>query len=137
MCNVNIHLVCYGIFVVFPDSGSVSGCFKAGNSLTMKGSNLQISFKVRKVLIERPWMEPNILQYTTLGIKGMKPAQWSNGSLDATTNKGLFPILPTACIVAKDIVIRADSFSDTITKVLSQNSENVRISTYMRKMTYK
>lgn len=136
MCNVNIHLVCYGIFVVFPDSGSVSGCFKAGNSLTMKGSNLQISFKVRKVLIERPWMEPNILQYTTLGIKEMKPAQWSTGSLNAKTNKGSFPLLPTACIVAKDVVIHADSFSDTFKKSMKETSEHA--SAKVRKtVTYK
>ena len=120
-------------------SGSVSGGFtrKTGNSsLTKEGSNLKISFKVRKVLIERTWMEPNILQYTTLGIKEMKPAQWSTGSLNAKTNKGSFPLLPTACIVAKDVVIHADSFSDTFKKSMKETSEHA--SAKVRKtVTYK
>ena len=106
-------------------SGSVSGGFtkKTGNSsLTKEGSDLEISFKVRKVLIERPWMEPNILQYTTLGIKEMKHAQWSTGSLNPKTNKGSFPILPTACIVAKDVVIHAGSFSDKFNTTMSSMS---------------
>ena len=62
-------------------SGSASGGFdkQTGNSeLTQKGSNLVIKFKVRKVLIHRPWLEPIILQYPTLGIKGLKSASWSS-----------------------------------------------------------
>lgn len=119
-------------------SGSASGGFtkKTGNSsLTQKGSNLKISFKVRKVLIERPWMEPNILQYTTLGIKEMKPAQWSTGSLNAKTNKGSFPILPTACIVAKDVVISAGSFSDKFNKTMESLSTHA--SARVRKINIK
>lgn len=96
-------------------SGSASaGLFKlSGNSsLTKKGSNLKISFKVRKVLIQRPWFQPNLMQYPALGIRGMTKGSWSTGQLDFQENKGIFPILPTAFVVARDVEISADSYSD-------------------------
>ena len=96
-------------------SGSVSGGFtrKEGNtSLSEKGSDVVISFKVRKVLIQRPWFETLLLNYPTIGIKGLGKGSWSTGKLDASTNKGQFPLLPTAFIVAKDVKISAKSYSD-------------------------
>ena len=83
------------------------------SSLVEKGSNLKISFNVRKVTIQRPWMDPFILQYPILGIKGLEAGAWSNGELDPETNKGAFPLLPTAMIVAKDIEISFDSSTST------------------------
>ena len=97
-------------------SGSVSGGFtkKSGNtSLTQSGSKLEISFKVRKVVINRPWVEEELLHYPTIGIKGLGEGSWSSGELDDKTNKGSFPILPTAFVVAKDVKITADSYSKT------------------------
>lgn len=108
-------------------SGSVGGGFSKRNgnsSLTQEGSDLKITFKVRKVIIERPWLEPAILQYSTLGIKGLDKGKWSTGTLDKT-NVGSFPVLPTACIVAKDIEIKANSFSETFEKQFSEQSEHV------------
>ena len=97
-------------------SGGASGGFtkKQGNtSLTQKGSNLKITFKIRKVLVQRPWFQPSIMQYPTLGINGVPQNSWSNGELSFKDNRGLFPILPTAFVVAKDVVIHADSFTKT------------------------
>ena len=110
-------------------SGSVGGGFskKNGNSsLTKEGSDLKISFKVRKVIIQRPWLEPAILRYSTLGIKGLDKGTWSTGKLDKS-NEGSFPLLPTACIVAKDVVIQAKSFSDTFEKQFSEQSEHASV----------
>ena len=110
-------------------SGSVGGGFSKTNgnsSLTKEGSNLKISFKVRKVIIQRPWLEPSVLEYPTLGIKGLDKGSWSNGKLDKS-NEGSFPLLPTACIVAKDVVIQANSFSDTFEKQFSEQSEHVSV----------
>lgn len=108
-------------------SGSVGGGFskKDGNSsLTQEGSDLKISFKVRKVIIQRPWLEPSVLRYSTLGIRGLDKGSWSTGQL-GTSNTGSFPLLPTACVVAKDVVIQANSFSDTFEKQFSEQSEHV------------
>ena len=47
--------------------------------------------------------------------------KWSNGSLKPD-NKGCFPLLPTACIVAKDVVISAASFSESFEKSMTESS---------------
>ena len=96
---------------------SVSGGFSKSDesaSLAEEGSHLKISFKVRKVTIQRPWMDPFILQYPILGINGLEAGEWSDGKVDPEANKGAFPLLPTAMIVAKDIEITSKSFSETI-----------------------
>ena len=111
-------------------SGSASGGFekKSGNSeLTNKGSNLEIKFMVRKVLIHRPWLEPTILQYPTLGIKDLQPGSWSSGELNAASNKGQFPLLPTAFICAKDITVSASSYSETAEKSFSDESSHASV----------
>ena len=72
-----------------------------------------IKFKIRKVLIQRPWLQEEILNYPTLGIDGVPKNLWSTGDLSANKNNGIFPILPTALVVAKDVEISADSYSGT------------------------
>ena len=100
-------------------SGSVSGGFskKEGNtSLSQSGSAVVITFKVRKVVVQRPWLETLLLNYPTIGIKGLGKQSWSTGQLEASSNKGQFPLLPTAFVVAKDVAISAKSYSETAEK---------------------
>ena len=100
--------------------GNGSGGFSksdGNNFLTKDGSKLKISFKIRKVLIQRSWMDPTIMQYPTIEIKGLDPGTWSTGSLIPEENLGTFPLLPTAMIVAKDIEISADELNQTLQKV--------------------
>ena len=66
------------------------------------------------MLIQRPWLETLLLNYPTIGIKGLDIASWSTGQLEAAENKGQFPLLPTAFIVAKDVTISAGSYSKTV-----------------------
>lgn len=104
-------------------SGSASGGFdksQGNSSLTQQGSKLKISFKVRKVLIQRPWLVPELFHYPTLGIRGLSKFSWSCGELDCKENKGSFPLLPTAMVVAKDVEISADSFSSTAIKAFEK-----------------
>ena len=104
-------------------SGSASGGFNrshGNSSLAKNGSDLKIAFKVRKVLIQRPWLEPNLFRYPTIGIKGLNNSSWSSGELNSKTNKGTFPLLPTAMVVAKDVVISARSFSDAASSSFSK-----------------
>ena len=107
---------------------SVSGGYdqEDGTSkLATKGSKLVISFKVRKVIIQRQWMDPAILHYPIVGIKGLESGSWSTGELDSKSNKGSFPLLPTAMIVAKDVVIQSDAFSSSVKSIFSDKSANV------------
>lgn len=124
----------------FPDSshgglfyiGNVSGGFerRSGNNLLTKTeSQINMSFKIRKVFIRRPWLNPAILKYTTLGIQGQKAGSWSSGVLDKS-NKGAFPLLPTAFVVAKDITISSNTYSDVAETALGKISTHsyVRVS---------
>ena len=56
-------------------------------------------------------MDPFILQYPILGIKGLEAGAWSDGKIDSEVNKGAFPLLPTAMIVAKDVKISSEAFA--------------------------
>ena len=103
---------------------SVSGGYSqddGSSSLTGEESDLKISFKVRKVTIQRPWMDPAILQYPIIGIKGVESGAWSSGQLDES-NKGSFPLLPTAMIIAKDVVVSSTKFSESLKKSFSDKS---------------
>ena len=93
-------------------------------SLAEEAEELKISFKVHKVLIQRPWMDPAILHYQSLGIMGLEPGTWSTGELNFETNKGSFPLLPTAMVVAKDVEISAKSFSKAVEDQLRKASSN-------------
>ena len=101
---------------------------KGTKSLTKEGSNLKISFKIRKVSIRRPWFETAILQYPTIGIKGLPACEWSTGELDPSKNKGKFPLLPTDMVLAKDIMIRADSIADKVLKCISSGENTSMVS---------
>ena len=107
-----------GLFYSKNTPGEVDG----NSSLTEDGSDLKVSFKIRKVLINRPWLDPTILHYQTLGIMGLPPGSWSSGQLNSKTNKGSFPLLPTAMVVAKDIEISVKSFSETVEAKLNETS---------------
>ena len=116
---------------------SYGGLFKAsggfskenGNKhLTEKGKNLEISFMVRKVLISRPWLEIGLLKYPTIGIKSLKAGTWSSGDLDPRKNKGQFPLLPTAMVVAKDINIHAESFDSDMEDTFAKMKTNASLS---------
>ena len=73
-----------------------------------KQSDVKISFKVRAVQINRPWLDLSILENTNYTIDGEKPQNWSTGELNAD-NKGWFPLCSTQMIVAKDITVTAST----------------------------
>ena len=100
---------------------------EGNSSLAVDGSNLEISFKIRKVTIQRPWMDPAVLQYPIVGIKGLPSGAWSSGELDGKTNKGSFPLIPTAMIVAKDVVIKSDKFSESLKDSFSETSAHASV----------
>ena len=47
----------------------------------------------------------DILELPSVGMRHVPKEGWSNGSLDPRKNKGSFPLLPIAMVVAKDITI--------------------------------
>lgn len=110
-------------------SASVKGGFSSDNeksSLTEQGTDLKISFKVRKVTIQRPWLDPIVLCYPTLGMKGMEAGAWSSGDLNKS-NKGRFPLLPTAMVVAKDVNISWGTVKSSLENTLKKTDSNASV----------
>ena len=73
-----------------------------------KHNDVKITFKVRAVLINRPWLDLSILKNKNYEIYGEDSDSWSTGELDANNN-GSFPLLSTQMIVAKDITVTAST----------------------------
>ena len=76
-------------------------------------TNIVISFKGKTVRIIRQWLDTSLLGYDNITIAGAKAGHWSTGVMEPT-NKGVFPLLLTAYIVAKDISITANNFSQKL-----------------------
>ena len=94
----------------------------------MEAKDLTITFMVRKVKINRPWLETSMFNYKTIGISGLEIESWSNGTLDSKENKGQFPLLPTAMVVAKDVCIHFGEKSFDSSSTTTDHSTSVGIS---------
>lgn len=80
----------------------VKGSGKTEKSISTEASrNVKISFKVRSVQINRPWLNLATLKIDKYTIPGFGPGSWSTGEL-TSSNQGSFPLLSTQVIVAKD-----------------------------------
>lgn len=84
--------------------GAVTTTYQGLNEL----NDVKISFKVRAVQINRPWLDLSVLRRDDYRIPGERPSSWSSGLLDRT-NQGSFPLLSTQMIVAKDIKVTAST----------------------------
>ena len=85
----------------------MGGSVNAYHSLDQH-SDVEISFKVRAVQINRPWLDLSVLKNKNYTIDGEEPGSWSTGEIDADNN-GSFPLLSTQMIVAKDITVTAST----------------------------
>jgi hypothetical protein len=87
--------------------GGSGGHSSSSQHASAETKGLRISFKYTLVTIRRPWMTFNLL-----GTKGWNlgnlysKGQLSNGSKDGQDN-AVMPLLPTAFVVVKDVVISA------------------------------
>ncbi len=97
--NVN-----YGLWRV---KASASGSFQHSNSNTDKDS-VEISAKIAKVNIIRPWFLESIFRLGEWSTNLAKSGQISNGKIDSSNKNGIIPMYPVAFIVAKDIIIKAN-----------------------------
>lgn len=64
----------------------------------------KVSFKFLRVEIVRPWLDFSMLSLPEWTIPGLQSGYYSNGEFK--NNSGLFPLMPTAFIVARDIDIK-------------------------------
>ena len=85
----------------------LGGSVKTYNALN-KLSDVEITFKVRAVLISRDWLDLSLLKNKSCTISGVDPGSWSTEELDAKNN-GSFPLLITQIIVARDLTVTAST----------------------------
>lgn len=85
--------------------GGSSGEFRSYNSHS-ETEDVEVSFKLGRIEIRRPWLDPALLSLRNWSVAGAQPGFYSNGSFD--DNDGVFPLLPTGFVVARDIQIRAN-----------------------------
>ena len=92
---------------------------KSISKLKIAGMFKLISFKVRSVQINRPWVDPAAFTIENYTIPGVSPGAWSN--------KGVFPLLTTQLIVAKDIKVTAAKFSKEIVDTLNKFETSTQV----------
>ena len=104
------------VFFSFGSSGE-----KTVKTTTEDTKGLRISFKVKTVDIRRPWMDTSLLDYDCITLASAHTGQWSDGEL-LPSNKGSFPLLPTAMVLATDITVTATQFSSRTKDVFEEYS---------------
>jgi hypothetical protein len=87
-------------------AGSVS---RSTSSVDIESSttDIEIKFKLGRIEIRRPWLNPSILTLDGWSVPGRVKDSYSNGKNDES-NQGIFPLLPTAFLIARDIEITAN-----------------------------
>lgn len=100
----------------------------SNHSLHQDTTELSISFQFARVDIRRSWLKESLLSTTGWKVEGRTKSQYSNGKIDKS-NTGVFPLLPVAFIVAREVRVRA-KWSSTDKKIFTtmvQGGGGVRI----------
>lgn len=106
----------YGLWKV---KANAEGSYVHKNSSTEKNS-VEISAKICKVQIARPWFTESIFRLAKWTTDLCKAGGISNGKIDSSNKSGLIPMFPVAFVVAKDISIKAD-FSKEDQDIIEQS----------------
>jgi hypothetical protein len=96
--NVN-----YGLWRV---KASAEGNFQHSSSSADKDS-VEISAKIAKVNINRPWFSESLFRLGSWSNNMLKKGEISNGKIDSSNASNYIPMYPVAFIIAKDISIKA------------------------------
>ena len=76
------------------------------SDMSQQTSNMNISFRFGRIEIRRRWLNSALFSLRGWSTAGRSPGDYSNGR--DTNNPGVFALLPTAFIVARDIKISAN-----------------------------
>lgn len=88
----------FGLFSI----GGGGGRKWSSYSLHQDTTDLSLSFQFARVDIRRPWLKENLFSTTGWSVEGRGKSAYSNGRLDSS-NTGVFPLLPVAFIVARNV----------------------------------
>ncbi|WP_434390281.1 hypothetical protein [Melittangium boletus] len=73
--------------------------------VALESLDLRVQFKFARVALRRPWLDASLFSLGGWAMAGRPRLALSTGSL--TGNTGIFPLLPTALIVARELRISA------------------------------
>jgi hypothetical protein len=104
----------FGLFSI----GGSGGRSWSNHSLHQDTSKMNISFQFARVDIRRPWLKENLLTTTGWSVEGRGKNGYSTGAADQS-NRGVFPLLPVAFIVARNIRVTAE-WSSVDSQVFTQ-----------------
>ena len=107
--------VSFGLFSI----GGSAGSSRTQKNTSSDTSNLQISFRMARVELRRPWFDPLLLSLGGWSVHGRQRAAYSDGTGNGT-NHGVFPLYPTSFIVTRDVQISA-SWGHTDMELISKN----------------
>jgi len=88
---------------------------------TDDSKDIHISFQMATVQINRPWCDLSILRLAGLTLPGLKPEGWSTGKL-SPNNNGSMPMFNTQVVLAKDISITANTFSQRVVDYIANTN---------------
>lgn len=74
-------------------------------SVTQQSVDIRVRFKFARVSIRRPWLDTSLFSLAGWSMAGRQRNELSTGSL--TGNTGIFPLLPSSIIIARDLQISA------------------------------
>jgi uncharacterized membrane protein YgcG len=92
----------FGLFSI----GGGGGRSWSNHTLHQDTSDLSISFQFARADIRRPWFKENLLTTTGWRVEGRSRNAYSTGQVDRN-NRGVFPLLPVAFIVARQVRVTA------------------------------
>lgn len=104
----------FGLFSI----GGGGGRSWSNHTLHQDTSDLTLSFKFARVDVRRSWLKENLFTTTGWSVEGRSKNSYSNGNVDVQ-NTGVFPLLPVAFIVARDVSATA-KWSSVDKQVFSQ-----------------
>lgn len=104
----------WGLWRVGASASSTSQSY----SMSTETTGIKISFKIGRIEIRRRWMNPALFSLSGWSVAGRGAGGYSNGQ--ASGNSGVFPLLPTAFLVARDIQI-SGSWSTSDLQTASQS----------------
>ncbi|WP_369211863.1 hypothetical protein [Streptomyces flavofungini] len=90
-------------------------------SLNTETSNMTISFRFGRIEIRRRWLDTSLTSLRGWSTAGRRPGDYSTGEVN-DKNEGIFSLLPTAFIVARDIKISADWGSTDLQRATQSTS---------------
>jgi hypothetical protein len=91
-------------------------------TLSAQTKRIRIRFKYARVGVRRPWLDASLFSLANWSMAGRTRHQLSTGSL--SRNEGLFPLLPTALIVARDLELSGEWATEDAIRIRSTLDRN-------------